>query len=143
MDDIARYQGIVLPFLWIAVATAVALTLYRTSKSFITGNQLFGFPVKQVRLGGSIVLFVIVFMLLRQATTADTVYVPAATIAALDRKVESVDAARVDVDTCLETDTLDTNDCRAHVERLRDRWRELKLDTDALAGLAGLSNEDH
>lgn len=135
MGILIQNQGLFMPLIWAAVSLLVALILYWTSKAFISGDQLFGLPVKQVRIGGSVVIFALVFMLLRQATTAGTVYVPASSLIALGRAAEQVDAARADVETCLATEMLDTPGCRQHVERMANRWREMKIQADALIAL--------
>lgn len=59
---------ILLPVLWAIVSCGIALVLYKTSKSVFEGDSLLGVPAKKIRLTGSVVIAVIVFLLIKQAT---------------------------------------------------------------------------
>lgn len=130
MNEFVRNQGIFLPMIWLVLSFGIAIFLYRTSKSFIEADQLFGLPVKQVRLGGSVVIFVIVFVMLRWATVTDRLQVHSDELTRLSTLATEADAARSDVAACIETQSLSTPRCEADVETLLRRWREVKAQID-------------
>jgi hypothetical protein len=62
------YLSYLLPILWIAASTVVALALYRTSRALVEHTSPSGSGSKRVRLVGSIAIAVVVFILLWRAT---------------------------------------------------------------------------
>jgi phosphoglycerol transferase MdoB-like AlkP superfamily enzyme len=70
--DLRETISYFLPVLWAAVAAGVALLLYKTSKSFLDGLDMPGLPLKGLRIAGSVVIFVVVFLLLKVATPSSS-----------------------------------------------------------------------
>ena len=68
MIERSTYVLYVLPVLWIAAATVVALLLYRTSEALVEHNSSSAGDKKRVRLVGSVAIAVVVFVLLWRAS---------------------------------------------------------------------------
>jgi hypothetical protein len=64
----STYVLYVLPVLWIAAATVVALLLYRTSEALVEQNSGAQGGGRRVRLVGSVAIAVVVFVLLWRAS---------------------------------------------------------------------------
>jgi len=117
-----------LPIIWVVVSTVVALLLYQTSKGVLQADQVLGIPVKNVRLAGSVVIFCVVFLLMRQSTSIETnaISVRRSDVEALNTTVTELERASVRLNTCAAAGMLDTTDCAEAAELLRDKTAQLR-----------------
>lgn len=132
MDQLSAHQGVLLPIAWLILSLIAAFIMYFTSKVAISATDIFGFPVKSVRIGGSVAIFLVVFLVLQQATRANTIVVPREHIERLAEAVRDMDNSRVDVTECVMTNALDTANCRNSVDEMRRRSEEVKRRADTI-----------
>jgi len=105
---------LLLPTIWAIVSTTVAVVLYRSSSAIFSGNELMGLPAKKVRLTGSIVIAIIIFLLIRGATPVENLIVnsPDSLIMSRDQKVylelasDQLEASIVDLNGCIAMESV-------------------------------------
>jgi hypothetical protein len=95
-----------LPVFWIVVSVITALLLYRTSSGSL--SSIAGIPVRKLSLTGSVVIAVVVFLLLQQATSKSAVMVsPPDTIQIARAELDSLKGTSIE----LENELRDLNEC--------------------------------
>jgi hypothetical protein len=106
--------AILMPAGWALISVVAALLLYRSSQGAIDGDQSFlGVPIKGLRLGGSVVIFIVCFFLLKLATPTEylqpipkgAVVLPEAEFRTLHEAAEQIEADSLDLDSCLQTNS--------------------------------------
>lgn len=130
MRDLLLYG---LPVVWAGVATVITLILYKSSEAVFSGDSLFGMPTKGLRLGGSIVIFAVIVVLL-QKVTADNAALRAdpsraqvdrADLREMQRLAEAVELTSSDAHSCKQLGT-PLAQCGADLAALHENARRLR-----------------
>ncbi|HZG45145.1 MAG TPA: hypothetical protein VEZ41_02615 [Allosphingosinicella sp.] len=130
--DGRTFIQIFLPTIWVFVSLLAALALYKTSKAPL---QALNFPASQIpaiQLGGSAVIFIIVFLLLRFSTvTAPGTNIPAADLSALRTASQRVETRTAELHQCSQA-LEGTQGCEISIEQLRSEASELRQVVDRI-----------
>lgn len=122
-----------LPIAWTIVAVVVALLLYKSSSGWLEGGRLFGLPINSIRLGGSVVIFFVAFLLLKNATPPenlaidrrDKAVVDRAHLQIMDERSGRIEDLVVNLKACLEAQSSGES-CDSSLADLRRETEQLR-----------------
>jgi hypothetical protein len=126
MQDLLNNQGFLMPLVWLVAALAAAMILYWTSKAFLDAEEMFGVPIKRLRLGGSVVIFALVFVILWKSTTSDAIVVQSSQMATLRAAVEDLENSLPMVEACHESKLPDSPQCEVAYAQHKAKVADLK-----------------
>lgn len=130
--DGRTFIQIFLPTIWVFVSLLASLALYKTSKAPL---QALNFPASQipaVQLGGSAVIFIVVFLLLRFSTaTVPGTNIPAADLSAVRTVSQRIETRTAELHQCAQA-LEGTQGCEVPLEQLRFDAGELRQLVDRI-----------
>ena len=126
MDDFLRFQNLLMPLIWLISSLVAALILYWTSKALLDVDQLFGVPVKKLRLGGSVVIFLTVFFVLWKSTNYDMIGVSSAQLERVQAAADALENTLPILEACHESRMSDAPQCQVAYEQHKNKVGDLQ-----------------
>jgi hypothetical protein len=131
VDDLYKVLPLLMPLVWLCGSLLAAMILYWTSKAFLDAEEMFGIPIKRLRLGGSVVIFLLVFFVLWKSTTFDTIAVRPADMEQIREAAVALQNTLPMLEACQATASTGGEACKAaaavYGQKVEDLDKALKV----------------